>query len=160
VNLIPARVYVILAALLAAIVGLAFFAWHERELGAQAIRAADIRVAAARQVHDIEVEDAVKDRVNAALAQFQADRAAPLAPAPAIVCTAAAPRANRVPDHGGSASGSDGAPAVPEESTGPSHATFDPAPAVIRDAADADAQIELLQSIIRSYQQAGVVKKK
>jgi hypothetical protein len=159
VNPIPTKVYVILIALVAAVVGLGIFAWHEREVGANEIKTTNIKVAAARQLHDVEVQDAAKSQVDAAVAAFQAAHSAPLAPAPAIVCTAAAPRPDGVPAVRGAAGSGDGAPAVPEESTGPSNATFDPAPAVIQDGADADAQIELLQSIIRSYQTAGVVRK-
>jgi hypothetical protein len=154
--MITLKDYVWGAIVAALLVAIGWFAWHERAI----VYAADAKVVAAKEIHDIEVEDAAKDRVADALRQFQASHSAPAAPAPAIVCTAAAPRAGAVPSHGGAPAGSHGAPAVPEESTGPSHAPgFDPAPAVIQDGADADAQIELLQSIIRAYQAAGAVKK-
>src|SRR5581483_1039945 len=97
--------------------------------------------------------------------------AAPVPPAsvPRIVCHGASSGSGSVPSHASASGAGHAAPAVPAESTGRPDAPsvgpessgppFDPAPAVVKDGRDADAQIKLLQSYIKACQDAGICKR-
>lgn len=151
---IKTYVYIALAVIALSVTG--FFAYKLYSSGEQTIEVRDQKVATKAVIHNTQVKSNAQIQQAAAVAVFQADHAAPAAPAPAVVCVAAQPRGrSEVPGDRGAAGRGDGRTAVPEESDVP----FDPAPAVIQDAREADDQIRLLQALIREYQAAGVVAK-
>jgi hypothetical protein len=127
------------------------------------VEAADAKVAAAQIVHNTEVQNAVKAKVDAAVAEY--DTLAPIpvpVRAPVLVCHASG--SGDVPASPGPAARSDAAgEAVPVSATS-TNAEFDPAPAVSETGTEADAEIAhlqakvlLLQSTIRAYQDGGLV---
>lgn len=125
--------------------------------GEQTVEAHDQKAATKAIVHNTQVESNAQIAQAAAESVFQASHAAPAPAAPAVVCVAPAARARgEVSGDAASAPGGHGAPAVPAESDGP---PFTPGPGLVQAGHDADAQIALLQALIREYQAAGVVAK-
>lgn len=153
------NVHWIYGVIIAAILGA--FGWytlHERSLQAVKDKAADQRVADAQLIHNTEVQDRAVLLTSQAMAAYQAAHDHPVpGPTPVLVCSAPAPRAGAVPAVRGPAAGGNGATAVPAEATGPVQVNTG---AVYQVGRDADAQVALLQALIRAYQQAGVVAKK
>lgn len=141
----------VIAVLLA---GFGWYTYHERGIGEQKIEAANAKAVAVQAKHDTDVEAAASAAQTKATEAYNEALAALPDTAPSIVCRAA-PAAAPVPSAQSTASGSDGAAVIPEESSVP----FDPAPAILRVGQQADAQVTLLQALIRSYQAAGVVAK-
>lgn len=153
-KLLPLRDWCYIGVIIALLAAFGWYTYHERSVGAQKVVAADTRLATKQAARVAKVETNETADIQASRVQYKAAVAAPTAPAPSIVCRAAAPGRSVVPGHGRAAAGSNGASAVPAESTVP----FDPAPAVINDGRDADAQIAELQAYIRACQKAGVCK--
>jgi hypothetical protein len=158
---IPVRDYLYLAA----IVALGVYTLHERHVGASKIEAADAKVAAAQVVHNGEVQNVIKAKVAAAVADYDALSPIPVARAvPVLMCHASG--SGSVPASGSPASGGDVAGAsvpVGAESAG---AGFDPAPAVSKTGTAADIEIDhlqkkvkLLQQLVSAYQDGGLVAK-
>jgi hypothetical protein len=153
------------AAIVAILAGGALFVHHERVVGADKIKEADAKVVAAKIVHDKEVDDVVKAKVAAAVADYESLAPIPVpAAVPVLVCKQAhsSPVLQGPGTAGGGVSSGAGVPvAAAQDSAG-----FDPAPAVSADAQAADEEIEhlqkkivLLQDLVRAYQDAGLVTK-
>lgn len=152
-KLVPFRDWVYLGAIVALLITFGVYTHHERAIGEHKIEAVDAKLAAAQRQHNQKVEDNAQSDIGASVAQYNVSVGGPLAPVPVLVCNRA-PGPAAVRDHAGAPAASDGRASVPAESTVP----FDPAPAVINDARDADAQVTLLQSYIRACQKAGFCK--
>ena len=147
----------LIAGLAAALV-LAFGWWtfHERSVEHKEDAQADKTLAAKAVAHNTEVESNAQKAIDAAVAAYAA--AHPVVAAPDLVCTLSVPPRRSIVSSIASAAGiGDAAPAVPEESAGP---PFNPAPAVLRNDADADAQVTELQAYVRACQAAGICAKK
>jgi hypothetical protein len=127
--------------------------FHERTLGEQRIEAADAKAATIQTKHDADVAAAATAASTKAIEDYHEALAAVDVPAPSIVCHAAS--SGSVPVAAGTAARGDGSTAVPAESTVP----FDPSLGILANDKQADAQVTLLQSLIHSYQAAGVVAK-
>ncbi|HXS14413.1 MAG TPA: hypothetical protein VN734_17070 [Acidobacteriaceae bacterium] len=153
-KLVPIRDWVYFGVFVALIAGFAYYTHHERVIGEQKIEALDSKLAAAQAAHVQKVESDANVDVGKAVAQYSAAVSVPLLPAPVLVCHAAPSGSGAVRSDASAAGSGDGAPGVPAESTVP----FDPAPAVIEDGRDADAQVTLLQAYIRACQKAGACR--
>ena len=154
-TLLPIKDWCYLAAIFALATVLAVFAHHERDVQAAKDTAADIKLADAKIVHDQEVTHAAQTQVAAAVAQYAAAVAAPPVPAPRLVCHADAPGSRPVHTDGGAPTGGDAPKPAPAEAA----QGFDPAPAVLADGRDAEAQIALLQSYVKTCQDKGLCAK-
>lgn len=132
-----------------------YYTHHERVIGAQRVVAADIRAAQKQAAAVAKVESSAKVEVQNATQAYAAAISAARVPAPHIVCYGPAPGSRSMPSHAGPASGGHGSASVPAESTVP----FDPAPGILDNDKQADAQVTLLQSYIRECQAAGVCAK-
>lgn len=152
-KLIPIRDWIYLGVFVALIGAFAYYTHHERVVGEQKIVAADAIAVKKQAAAVAKVESNASVAISSALSAYNAQRAAPLAAVPHLVCRAARSGGN-VPGHAGTSGSGHDQTAVPAESTVP----FDPAPAVVSDARDADAQITLLQAYIQSCQKAGICK--
>lgn len=157
--LIPIKDW-IYTGLIAVILAVGGYEWHKHDVeeqakGAAAILASD-RKAAAEEA-GIVAEDKLHEQeaIAQAVAAFQATVALPPPPAPTLVCVDPARRSGNVPNNGGTSRASNGESAVPAESDVP----FNPAPAVIADGRDADAQVKLLQAYIAECQREGICLK-
>jgi hypothetical protein len=152
-SLIPGRDWLYLGLLV--VCGIAFWTYtaHERSVGKAEIVAADQKAVAAQTIHDNEVDVRANTLVTKALNDYKATVATPIAPSsiPKLVCRQSR-GSSSVPPNGGAPSGSNDSTQVPAESDGP---PFNPAPAVVQDGRDADAQIILLQQYITTCQQLG-----
>lgn len=157
-SLIPIKDWLYAGAIVVLLIAFAGFTHHERVVGEQKIEAADAKLAAAQVKHDMDVQNAAAGAAKDAVDEYKATLLKPVdvpVTLSRIVCYAPAPAGGAVPGVAGASGGSDGAPALPTEAG----QGFDPASAVLTDGRDADAQITLLQELIRSYQAAGVVAK-
>jgi hypothetical protein len=155
-SLIPIKDWAYLGGIAALLIAFGVFTVHERHMGAAKIAAADAALVEAQKVHTQEVENAASGKVAQALADYKASELKPVViPRSLSHLVCVAPRSGPVPGNGGSAPGSDGASHVPAESDVP----FDPAPAILRDGSDADAQVKLLQDYIRACQSQGLCAK-
>lgn len=152
-SLIPGRDWLYLGIIAACGVAFVVYTAHERNIGKAEIVAADRRAVAAQTVHENEVEVRANILVTKALIDYKATVANPIAPnsIPQLVCRQSR-SSSAVPSNGSASGESNGSSSVPEESNGP---PYDPAPQVIDDGRDADAQITLLQSYILVCQQLG-----
>lgn len=150
---IPLREWAYVALIAALATALIVFAQHERRVQRDKDQAAQKRVDAAAIVHNVEVEKRAGVMAQQLASAYHTALAAPPAPAPALVCRAAAPVPQHVHQSQGSAAagpaGNAPAPGGAEDSP-----AFDPSPAVIRDGADANAQILYLQGYIKTILKA------
>jgi hypothetical protein len=154
-KVIPFRDWIYLGVFVALIGGFVYYTHHERVIGAQKIEAAD-KAAAQKQAATVaKVEDNARTELQSATQAYAAAMDAAHAPAPKLVCYSAAPNSGRVPGHAGTSGSGNGTPSVPAESSVP----FDPAPAILDNDKQADAQVALLQSYIRACQSAGICAK-
>jgi len=136
-----------------AIVG--FCAWDLYHHGELKVEAKDKALVEAQKVHVAEVKSQVQIQLQKAIADYEAAHSTPIVDPPSLVCRVSAPRSSTVPHDGSSSSKGNGGTSVPDESTVP----FNPAPAVLEDGRDADAQVKLLQDYIRTCQSVGICKK-
>jgi hypothetical protein len=151
--------YLAVIAALAVAVGVIY---HRGEVH---IEAADAKVVAAQIVHNTEVQNAVKAKVDVAVAEY--DTLAPIpvpVRAPVLVCHASG--SGDVPPSPSPSGRSDAAGEAVPVSAAPTDAGFDPAPAVSATGTAADeeiahlqAKVLLLQNVIRAYQDGGLVAK-
>ncbi len=149
--------YLLIIAMLLGAVG---YVYHRGEAHVQA---ADARAAAAQIVHNSEVENVIKAKVDAAVAEY--DALTPVAvpePVPMLMCHATG--SSNVPASPSSAGSGDATGATVPVSTEKADAGFDPAPAVSETGTAADeeiahlqAKVLLLQEMIRAYQDGGLV---
>lgn len=153
-KLIPFRDWVYLGAFVALLIAFGVYTHHERVIGEQKVEAVDAKLAAAQVQLNKKVEANAQSDIKSSVAQYNASVSAPIASVPVLVCRSAASGSDTVRGHAGATGASNGAARVPAESTVP----FNPAPAVINDARDADAQVTLLQSYVRACQKAGYCK--
>jgi hypothetical protein len=167
-KLIPLKDWLYGAAIATLLVGFGVYTHHERAVGEEKIKAADAKVVAAQVVHNEEVENVVKSKVAAAVAEYES-----LAPipeptrVPVLVCRVpAAPGAG--PVHGGPSAPAGGDVAGADVPIGAAQADagFNPAPAVSTDGTAADEEIQhllekikLLQDYIQALVGAGVIAK-
>lgn len=154
-GLVPLKDWIYCGLIAALLVGVGIAVQHERDIGAAKVVAADAKVVAVQQKHDSDVQAAAAAASQKALETYHAQLTAALQPVPSLVCYRAAPSRRAVPNPASSAGSSSEITDVPE-ATGPS---FDPSQRVLAIGRQADAQVTLLQSLIRSYQAAGVVAK-
>jgi hypothetical protein len=148
---------------IATILGLVVAVGYIYHRGESHVKAADAKVVAAQIIHNGEVDAQVKTEVAAALKDY--DDLSPLpqpVPVPVLVCHGA----SQVLPSPAPAKGSDAAGAAVPVTTEKDSAGFDPAPAINADVVAADIEIErlqkkidLLQALIRAYQDAGLVAK-
>lgn len=132
----------------AGVIVLLFLAWVFHE-GEKRIEAADAKVVAAQVVHNEEVQRQAAIAIDAAEARYRtAFVTAPVAPVHVSVCKPARPRA--VPGPAAAPGGPDAAADVPS-AVGQESDDIGPDTDHLFD--QADAQIEGLQAVIRSYQQ-------
>lgn len=147
---------------IAALLGAVGWVYHRGETH---IEAADAKVAAAQEIHNREVQNVIKAKVAAAIADYVALTPIPVpAVVPRLVCYASGSsevRAGGPPARGGDATGA----AVPAGAAA-AHEGFDPAPAVSATGTEADAEIDhlqkkvkLLQDLVHAYQAGGLVAK-
>lgn len=154
-GLIPLKDWIYTGLIVALIIGAGVAVKHERDVGAAKVVAADAKVVAVQQKHDLDVQAAASAASQKAMETYNAQLTAALQPVPSLVCYRAAPSRRAVPAPASSAGSSSEITDVPE-ATGPS---FNPAERILAVGRQADAQVTLLQSLIRSYQAAGVVAK-
>ena len=155
--LVPLKDWIYAGVIAALLAGFGWYTVHERHAGEQKVEAADAKAVAAQTKANAEKESYAQSQIAKALADYKASVAAPVAgPVPQLVCRNAARGSGNVPNNAGASGGSNDGSAVPEPSDGP---PFDPAPAVIADGRDADAQIALLQKYIATCQAAGLCQK-
>jgi hypothetical protein len=149
-------------AIIGALLGVIAYIYHD---GEKHIERADAKVAAAQIVHNSEVQNVIKAKVAAAVADYSALAPIPVpARVPVLVCQS--PGSGVVPQSQAAASGSNSEGAsVPTRATG-AYAGFNPAPAVSATGSKADAEIEhlqkkiiLLQALVSAYQDGGLVEK-
>lgn len=147
---------------IAALLGAVGWVYHRGETH---IEAADAKVAAAQEIHNREVQNVIKAKVAAAVADYVALAPIPVpAVVPHLVCYASGSgevRAGGSPARGGDATGA----AVPAGAAA-AHEGFNPAPAVSATGTAADAEIDhlqrkvrLLQDLVHAYQAGGLVAK-
>lgn len=153
-KLIPVRDWIYLGVFVALIAGFAYYTHHERVIGEQKIEAADAQAVKKQAAQVAKVETNASTAIISMQAAYNAALAAPVAPAPKLVCYTAAPHRGDMPDHASAPGGGNGQAGVPAESTVP----FDPSPAVIGDGRDADAQVALLQAYIEACQKGGMCR--
>jgi hypothetical protein len=153
-KLVPIRDWIYLGAFVALLAAFGCYTVHERHIGEQKIVAADKRAADKQAAAVAKVESDASTAIRSMQAAYNAALAAPVSPAPRLVCYAASADRGGVRADAAPSGRSHAAAAVPAESTIP----FDPAPAVIGDARDADAQIALLQAYVQACQKAGVCR--
>lgn len=147
---------------IAALLGSVGWIYHRGEAH---IEAADAKAAATQEVHNREVQNVIKTKVAAAVADYVALAPIPVpAVVPRLVCYSSG--SGEVRSGGPSASGGDAARAVVPVSPEQAHEGFDPAPAVSATGISADAEIshlqkkvKLLQGLVQAYQAGGLVKK-
>jgi hypothetical protein len=156
-KLIPLKDLGYVVVILVIIAAFGSYTLHERHVQAAKDAAKDAALARAQIAHNIQVETHANQQIAADVKEFDKTVAEPipLVDIPRILCNAA-PAVPAVPDHDSTPSGSNDTPAVPEESTVP----FNPAPTVVEDGRDADAQIKLLQGYIHACIDAGICKAK
>lgn len=153
-KLIPIKDYVYGAIIIALLVGFGLFIHHEREVGAASLKAADAKAVAAQVAANAKVEANETASLGIAVTTYTKSIAAPVTDVPRIVCRASS-QGGAVSDHGGASGSGHGSPVVPSESTVP----FDPAPGILANDRDADAQVTLLQVYVKACQTAGICKK-
>lgn len=154
-KLVPIRDWIYLGVFVALIGAFAYYTHHERAVGAQQIVAADTRAAQKQAAAVAKVESSAKVEVQNATQAYAAAISAAHVPAPHIVCYGPSAGSRSVPGHASTSGSSNGGASVPEESSVP----FDPAPGILDNDKQADAQVTLLQSYIRACQAAGVCAK-
>lgn len=154
-KLLPARDWGYIAAIAALLIAFGWYTHHERAVQHAKDVAANAKAVATQIANNAKVEADANKQITAAVGAYKASVSAPpVVHAPRLVCHAAA-SGSAVQSHAGAAAGSDGGASVPAESTVP----FDPAPGVLGDARDADAQVVLLQRYVRICQEKGICAK-
>jgi hypothetical protein len=151
--------YFVIIALLLGAVG---YIYHRGETH---IEAADAKAVATQLKKNVEVQNEIKAKVAAAVADYDALAPIPVpAVVPRLVCVAAGGSA--VPPSGPAPSGGDGTGASVPVSAEPAGKGFDPAPAVSATGTAADAEIahlqkkiKLLQDYVAALQAGGLVAK-
>ena len=137
---------------------------HERHVGQIKIQEADAKAAQVQVEKNKEVEDGISKGIDQAMVKFK--NATPtLTPVaiPSLVCESSSPI--ELPNRGETSGGGDGKGTTVPVNPAESSQRFNPAPEVIKDAGDADveiarlkAKVTLLQDIIQTYQEGGLVK--
>ena len=154
-KLVPIRDWIYLGAFVGLLVMFGSYTIHERHIGEQKIVAAD-QLAARKQAAAVaKVESNASTAIRGMQAAYNAALAAPVAPAPRLVCYGSQTHRGGVRANAGAPVSGHAGTELPAESTVP----FDPSPAVIGDGRDADAQIALLQAYIRECQKEGVCRR-
>ena len=150
--MIPIKDYIYLGIILVCSGGFLWYSAHERNIGKAEIKVADQKAVQRQAQLDNEVEVRANVLVTKALIDYKATVDTPISTPsiPILVCRQSR-SSSPVPPNGSTPAGSNGSTAIPEESTVP----FNPAPAVIQDGRDADAQITLLQDYVKICQQLG-----
>jgi hypothetical protein len=149
-KLIPLKDYVYGAIIAGLLISFGAYTLHERHVGEQKIETAVADAVATQQAKNKAVESTALGEVNVAVQKYIVAVAAPSVAAPHIVCHASSGGA--VSGATGSSGAGDGSSAVPAESTVP----FDPAPGILANDKQADAQVTLLQSYVRACQAAKI----
>ena len=156
-KLIPFKDWCYGALIVALIAAFGAYTIHERHVQAAKDAAKDAALAQKQIAHNEKVETHADQQLTVATAAFHVAVSTPVpaAAVPHIVCSTTAPAAT-VPSHGSAASGGNDAAHVPSESDVP----FDPAPQVVQDGRDADAQVALLQAYVNACIGASICKAK
>lgn len=161
-KLVPTKDWLYGGILAALLISFGWYTHHERTVGAAKIVHSDAVAVAVKEKANLKGETNAQADIAQAVDNFDLRVGAPVVgPAPRLVCQPArdsGPLSGRPPASGES----DDAPASAGILSQSSGSTFDPAPAVLSDADEADrlaAELALAQDTIRAYQTQGVVQK-
>lgn len=145
----------VLALILA--LAVALFVYHERQVGRAQIEAADAKVVAAQTVHNQEVEDRARGRIEEARELFARSVQSPVvAPVSVRLCPVAPAIDTSTVSHNAAPSAGGNATSGIPDFVGPVHPAVDVGPFTDKLLERADAQITLLQDYIRECQKEGI----
>lgn len=152
-KLIPLKDW--LWALLLVIVSVAFVSYtvHERHIGQAQIEASDAKAVAVQAAHNKLLENVAVESINVTAQKYHAAGAAPIPDSPHVLVRSVARNPGSVPQTSCSATGTNGAPGVSEDSAGDPSTSIDIGPGLDRVGRDADAEVTALQDIIKAYQE-------
>lgn len=150
---IPFRDWCYVALIAALLTALVWFGAHERSVEHAKDTQAQQRIDAAAVIHNGEVEKRAGTLAQQMAASYHAALSSAPAAAPILMCHAAAPLVRYVYQGQGSAPAGPASHAPPA-SGAENTPTFDPSPAVIKDGAEANAQIAYLQNYITTILRA------